>query len=67
MFSGSAQQNVVINTFSGDLINYLRYYEGFMGFRTGPVLGLAFHPHKMALATGMGDSTLVVYTPESRR
>lgn len=41
---------------NGELINNIKYYEGFMGQRVGAISCLAFHPHWVcALLLGLGD------------
>ncbi|XP_019880990.1 regulatory-associated protein of mTOR isoform X2 [Aethina tumida] len=64
---GSLSQYVNIYHMNGEQLNSIRFYEGFMGHRIGPVICLNYHPHKMALATGTSDCSINVYTLEARR
>ena len=43
--SGSMNQFTAIYNGSGELINHIKYYDGFMGQRVGAISCLAFHPH----------------------
>ena len=43
-------------------VHSIRYFDGFLGARIGPVTTLAFHPTKMLLAVGATDSVLSVYS-----
>lgn len=43
--SGSMNQFTAIYNGSGELINNIKYYDGFMGQRVGAISCLAFHPH----------------------
>lgn len=52
---------------SGNNLNVIRFHEGFMGHRIGPVSCLAFHPHKVTLAAGSIDCLLTIYCLENRR
>ncbi len=45
--SGSAQQFIGVLNKSGDVLSNIKYHEGFMGQRIGPVTCLAFHPHRV--------------------
>ncbi|KAJ8928348.1 hypothetical protein NQ314_019078 [Rhamnusium bicolor] len=64
---GSLNQFISIYTLKGTLINTIRFYEGFMGHKIGPVTCLNYHPHKVALATGTSDCCVNVYSLEGRR
>ncbi|XP_018566383.1 regulatory-associated protein of mTOR isoform X2 [Anoplophora glabripennis] len=64
---GSLNQSISIYTLKGTLINTIRFYEGFMGHKIGPVTCLNYHPHKVALATGTMDCCVNVYSLEGRR
>ncbi|KAJ8953916.1 hypothetical protein NQ318_019156 [Aromia moschata] len=64
---GSLNQFISIYTLKGTLINTIRFYEGFMGHKIGPVTCLNFHSHKVALATGTSDCCVNVYSLEGRR
>lgn len=43
--SGSMNQFTAIYNGNGELINNIKYYDGFMGQRVGAISCLAFHPH----------------------
>lgn len=52
-------QFTAIYSGTGDLINNIKYYDGFMGQRVGAISCLAFHPHWVCLHTqagGLGNS-----------
>ena len=42
-------------------LHTIRYFDGFLGARIGPVTCLAFHPTKVLLAVGSTDSVVSVY------
>ena len=48
--------------FNGDVLSTIRYHDGFLGQRIGPVSSLAFHPHKPLLAAGATDSIVSIYS-----
>ncbi|ELR12837.1 regulatory-associated protein of mTOR, putative [Acanthamoeba castellanii str. Neff] len=60
--SGSQGQKIHVQDFEGLELNQIRYHEGFLGQRIGPVSCLAFHPFRMYLAAGATDSILSIYT-----
>ncbi|XP_041474406.1 regulatory-associated protein of mTOR-like isoform X2 [Lytechinus variegatus] len=60
------QQINVYNTM-GDTLSTIKYYEGFIGQRIGPVSTLAFHPYKLHLAAGCRDSFLSIYSTDKKR
>ena len=43
-------------------VHNIRYFDGFLGARIGPVTTLAFHPSRLLLAVGATDSTISVYS-----
>ena len=43
-------------------LSTIRYFDGFLGARIGPVTCLAFHPSKVLLAVGATDSVLSIYS-----
>lgn len=49
--SGSENQSVSIYDLKGNPLNTIKFHEGFMAARIGPVSCLAFHPYKYALLT----------------
>uniref|UniRef100_A0AC11CGA7 Regulatory associated protein of MTOR complex 1 n=1 Tax=Ovis aries TaxID=9940 RepID=A0AC11CGA7_SHEEP len=63
---GSMNQFTAIYNGSGELINHIKYYDGFMGQRVGAISCLAFHPHWPHLAVGSNDYYISVYSVEKR-
>ena len=62
-YSGSKGQHIKLwSTTTGDPMGTLRYHQGFLGQRIGPVSCLCFHRHKMFLAIGATDSIVSIYT-----
>lgn len=39
----------VYNIESDDMLNHIRYHDGFMGQKIGPTKCLAFHPYKVRM------------------
>ncbi|GBP30764.1 Regulatory-associated protein of mTOR [Eumeta japonica] len=64
---GSTNQCISIYDLKGTLLNTVKFHEGFMGARIGPVSCLTFHPLRCALAVGAKDSTVSVYVSATRR
>lgn len=63
IYSGSKGQHIKLwSTTSGEPMGTLRYHQGFLGQRIGPVSCLCFHRHKMFLAIGATDSIVSIYT-----
>ena len=48
--------------YSGEEISLIRYHDGFLGQRIGPISALTFHPFKVMLAAGATDSIVSIYT-----
>ncbi|XP_037665950.1 regulatory-associated protein of mTOR [Choloepus didactylus] len=63
---GSMNQFTAIYSSNGELINNIKYYDGFMGQRVGAISCLAFHPHWPHLAVGSNDYYISVYSVEKR-
>ncbi|NXO92866.1 RPTOR protein, partial [Certhia brachydactyla] len=63
---GSMNQFTAIYNGNGELINNIKYYDGFMGQRVGAISCLAFHPHWPHLAVGSNDFYISVYSVEKR-
>eukprot|EP01038_Epipyxis_sp_PR26KG_P006077 gene6077-8370_t len=62
MATGSHAQFIKILTLSGEQLgNIIKYHDGFLGQRIGPVSSVAFHPYKMLLAAGATDSIVSIY------
>ncbi|XP_037293726.1 protein raptor homolog isoform X3 [Manduca sexta] len=64
---GSVNQCISIYDLKGLLLNTIKFHEGFMGARIGPVSCLTFHPLRCAMGVGSKDSTVSVYVSEARR
>lgn len=64
---GSSNQYIGVYNMDGVALNTIKFHEGFMGFRIGPVSCLAFHPLRCSLAVGARDSTVSVYSSDPRR
>ena len=64
MITGTHAQVIKIFTMGGDQLgNDIKYHDGFLGQRIGPISCLAFHPHKMMLAAGATDNIVSIYAP----
>ena len=65
--TGTRRQLARLYTNSGDPITEIRYHDGFLGQRIGPVSTVAFHPHRLMMAVGALDSIVSVHqgTPPS--
>ncbi|XP_045497811.1 regulatory-associated protein of mTOR [Colias croceus] len=64
---GSVNQCISIYDLRGAHLNTIKFHEGFMGARIGPVSCLTFHPLRCAMGVGSKDSTVSVYVSEARR
>ncbi|XP_075973067.1 regulatory associated protein of MTOR complex 1 [Anticarsia gemmatalis] len=64
---GSVNQSISIYDLKGAALNTIKFHEGFMGARIGPVSCLTFHPLRCAMGVGSKDSTVSVYVAEARR
>jgi len=60
--TGSSDRFIQISTLSGNLLgDVIKYREGFMGQRIGPITSLSFHPYKTLLAAGTSDNVVSIY------
>eukprot|EP01100_Stratorugosa_tubuloviscum_P007836 TRINITY_DN3221_c3_g1_i1.p1 TRINITY_DN3221_c3_g1~~TRINITY_DN3221_c3_g1_i1.p1 ORF type:complete len:1304 (-),score=597.25 TRINITY_DN3221_c3_g1_i1:1059-4970(-) len=59
--NGSQSQKVSFLSYTGELLNTVRYHDGFLGQRVGPISCISFHPLKPILAAGATDSILSLY------
>jgi hypothetical protein len=60
--AGSHAQFIKVLTLSGEQLgNVIKYYDGFLGQRIGPVSCLAFHPHKLLLGASSTDGIVSIY------
>ena len=64
VFSGSHNQFIKVFRGDGEQLALIRYHEGFLGERIGPVSCLAFHPHRLVLAAGATDSLIAIYSSD---
>ncbi|KAG7303144.1 hypothetical protein JYU34_013176 [Plutella xylostella] len=64
---GSVNQSISLFDLSGAALHTIKFHEGFMGARIGPVSCLSFHPLRVAMGVGSKDSTVSVYVSEPRR
>lgn len=46
--SGSASQMIKVYNLDGGNLSTIRYHDGFMGQRIGPISCLEFHPHRVS-------------------
>jgi len=65
--AGSRNQLIKVLDMNAEVTNLIRYHDGFLGTRIGPVSCLAFHPHELLLAAGATDSVVSIYTCGSKR
>jgi len=66
MASGSHAQFIKLLTLSGEQLSMIRYHDGFLGQRIGPVSCLAFHPTQLMFAAGATDSIISVYSVDQK-
>lgn len=65
--SGSQQQYIKVFNFAGECLVTIRYHDGWLGQRIGPVTCLAFHPYHMLLAVGYADPMVSIYAADKPR
>eukprot|EP01126_Amoeba_proteus_P059096 TRINITY_DN7695_c0_g1_i1.p1 TRINITY_DN7695_c0_g1~~TRINITY_DN7695_c0_g1_i1.p1 ORF type:complete len:375 (-),score=89.47 TRINITY_DN7695_c0_g1_i1:119-1243(-) len=58
---GSQDQRIRVLNLDGSAVSVIRYHDGFLGQRIGPVTALKFHPFKVILGAGASDSLVSVY------
>lgn len=63
---GSQNQRIKLMSFQGNEISTIRYHDGFLGQRIGPVSALAFHPRSAIMAAGATDSIISIYSGISK-
>ncbi|UYV81949.1 RPTOR [Cordylochernes scorpioides] len=64
---GSVNHFISVHSLLGtESPSYIRFHDGFMGNRIGPITCLAFHPYKIHLASGSTDNIVAVYTMERK-
>ena len=54
----------ILNTY-GAILSTIKYHDGFLGQRIGPVSCLTFHPHLPIVASGATDSIIAIYKSAS--
>jgi regulator-associated protein of mTOR len=59
--SGSHRQFFKIFDMEGNTLNVIKYHEGFLGQRIGPVTSLAFHPNRLLLVSGAYDACISIH------
>ncbi|KAG1674177.1 Regulatory-associated protein of mTOR [Nymphon striatum] len=64
---GSVNQFIGVYNSRGETLNVIKYHDGFMGQRIGPVSCLDFHEHKIGLIAGSTDSFISLYSSELLR
>ncbi|KXJ28610.1 Regulatory-associated protein of mTOR [Exaiptasia diaphana] len=64
--SGSANQMIRVYDLDGNYRSVIRYHDGFMGQRIGPITCMAFHPHRVNLAAGSTDAFISIYSSEKK-
>jgi regulator-associated protein of mTOR len=63
--TGSLAQFIKLFTLDNFMVQVIKTYEEMMaGHRIGPVGCLAFHPHKLLLASGGTDAFVSIYSPK---
>lgn len=62
MATGSHAQFIKILTLGGEQLgNIIKYYDGFLGERIGPISSLAFHPYKLVMAASSTTGLISLY------
>jgi regulator-associated protein of mTOR len=59
---GSQTQKIKVANFDGEELGMIRYHDGFLGQRIGPVSSLTFHPYRVLLAAGATDTIVSLYS-----
>ncbi|XP_074648053.1 regulatory-associated protein of mTOR-like isoform X2 [Tubulanus polymorphus] len=59
---GYLNQLITVFNQSGDTLSTIKYHDGFMGQRIGPISCMAFHPYRVKLAAGSTDGFISVYS-----
>jgi len=63
---GSEKQKIKVYSSTGEELNIIRYHEGFLGQRIGPISCLNFHPYQLLMGAGATDSIVSLYTRGKR-
>jgi len=59
------EQRIKVMNFSGESSVFIRYHDGFLGQRIGPISSLCFHPFRVMLGAGATDSIVSIYAGDS--
>eukprot|EP01121_Diplochlamys_sp_Union-15-3_P018408 TRINITY_DN6685_c1_g1_i2.p1 TRINITY_DN6685_c1_g1~~TRINITY_DN6685_c1_g1_i2.p1 ORF type:complete len:354 (-),score=44.13 TRINITY_DN6685_c1_g1_i2:97-1047(-) len=60
--TGFQDQKINVLGFSNESLGLIRYHDGFLGQRIGPVSCLAFHPNQLLMAAGGTDSIVSIFS-----
>jgi len=63
--TGSTDQRIRVLNYKGDEISLIRYHDGFLGQRIGPVSSLSFHSCHNLLGAGFQDTLVSIYAGET--
>ncbi len=55
-------EQIHLYNLNGEQLRVIRYHEGFLEERIGPISALAFHPHKMVVAAASTDKYVSVWS-----
>lgn len=58
----TSDQSVRIFTNDGNSIANLKYHDGFLAQRLGPIAALAFHPRRLMLSIGSTDGIVSLFS-----
>ncbi|XP_049849534.1 protein raptor homolog isoform X2 [Schistocerca gregaria] len=64
MAVGVHDQRVKIMNFIGNELSVIKYHDGFLRQRIGPITSMTFHPYSALLAVGASDSLVSIYAGE---
>eukprot|EP01120_Amphizonella_sp_Union-15-10_P002854 TRINITY_DN13145_c0_g1_i1.p1 TRINITY_DN13145_c0_g1~~TRINITY_DN13145_c0_g1_i1.p1 ORF type:complete len:369 (-),score=39.60 TRINITY_DN13145_c0_g1_i1:6-1064(-) len=65
--TGSQDQRLKIMNFNGDELSVVRFHDGFLRQRIGPVSCLAFHPYHTLLGVGSTDAIVSIFAGDTFR
>lgn len=63
--TGSSDQRIRVMNYRGEEISLIRYHDGFLGQRIGPVSSLSFHSCHNLLGAGFQDTLVSIYAGET--
>jgi regulator-associated protein of mTOR len=63
--TGSTDQRIKVMNYKGEEISLIRYHDGFLGQRIGPVSSLSFHSCHNLLGAGFQDTLVSIYAGET--